>query len=56
MEKGIRDVFFGSNPHSNGETFSRSRIVFFENKVDKTIRRDLIITAMQKLNNINLIA
>ena len=24
IEKGIRAVFFGSNPHSNGEDFSRS--------------------------------
>lgn len=23
-EKGVRDVFFGSNPHSKGERFSRS--------------------------------
>lgn len=23
-EKGIRDEFFGSNPHSNGDIFSRS--------------------------------
>lgn len=26
IEKGVRDIFFGSNPHSNGEVFSRSRI------------------------------
>jgi len=24
VENGIRAVFFGSNPHSNGEDFSRS--------------------------------
>jgi len=28
-ENGIRDVFLGSNPHSNGEFFSRSMIFFF---------------------------
>lgn len=55
MEKGIREVFFGSNPHSKGEAFSRSKIVFFENKVERIIRRDLIKTAMLKATNINLI-
>jgi len=29
-EKGIRAVAFGSNPHSNGEGFSRSVVVFFD--------------------------
>jgi len=24
IENGIRDMWFGSNPHSNGEVFSRS--------------------------------
>jgi hypothetical protein len=32
IEKGNRDEFIGSNPHSNGEVFSRSFIVFFDNK------------------------
>jgi len=31
-EKGSRAVPLGSNPHSNGEFFSRSEIVFFESK------------------------
>jgi hypothetical protein len=26
IEKGIRAVLFGSNPHSNGEDFSRSML------------------------------
>ena len=30
-EKGNREEDFGSNPHSNGEDFSRSTIVFFDN-------------------------
>lgn len=30
IEKGMRDDLIGSNPHSNGDIFSRSRIVFFE--------------------------
>jgi len=29
-EKGSRAEFFGSNPHSNGELFSRSSFIFFE--------------------------
>lgn len=29
-EKGKRDELLGSNPHSNGELFSRSMIDFFE--------------------------
>lgn len=29
-EKGIRADDFGSNPHSNGDLFSRSMKVFFE--------------------------
>ena len=56
IENGIREVFLGSNPHSNGDTFSRSKIVFFENKVDKTIRRDLIKTAIKKAISRSLIA
>ena len=56
IENGIREVFLGSNPHSNGDTFSRSKIVFFENSVDNKIRRDLIITAIKKFNNNSLIA
>jgi hypothetical protein len=56
MENGIREEFFGSNPHSKGEAFSRSKIVFFENKVDKRINKELIKTAMIKEINISLIA
>lgn len=56
IENGIREVFLGSNPHSNGDTFSRSKIVFFENKVDKIIRRDLIKTAIKKAISRSLIA
>ena len=32
IEKGIREVFIGSNPHSKGEAFSRSLILFFDKK------------------------
>jgi len=29
-ENGSRAEFFGSNPHSNGDLFSRSSLIFFE--------------------------
>jgi hypothetical protein len=32
-EKGSRAEFFGSNPHSNGDLFSRSSFIFFEIRV-----------------------
>jgi len=32
-EKGIRDELKGSNPHSNGDVFSRSYKDFFETKL-----------------------
>jgi hypothetical protein len=38
IENGIREESIGSNPHSKGEVFSRSRIVFFE------IKREILIT------------
>jgi hypothetical protein len=34
IENGIRALWFGSNPHSNGDDFSRSFNVFIVNKVD----------------------
>jgi len=36
-ENGSRAEFFGSNPHSNGDLFSRSSLIFFEIKVASTI-------------------
>lgn len=51
-EKGIREDLLGSNPHSNGDIFSRSRIVFLLtnahiviNKIDNEIvnKNDIII-------------
>lgn len=35
-ENGIRGKHLGSNPHSNGEHFSRSKFVFFD-KIDEII-------------------
>ena len=56
IENGIREVFLGSNPHSKGETFSRSKIVFLENNVEIIISRDLIITAIENAISSSLIA
>lgn len=36
-EKGSRAEFFGSNPHSKGDLFSRSSLFFFEIKVARYI-------------------
>lgn len=41
-EKGIREDDFGSNPHSNGDLFSRSIIDFFD-KIDA-----IIITTIER--------
>jgi hypothetical protein len=43
IEKGIREEFIGSNPHSNGDIFSRSANDFFDNKVAKYITTAAII-------------
>lgn len=37
IEKGRREEFIGSNPHSKGEHFSRSVIDFFESREAKNI-------------------
>jgi hypothetical protein len=37
IEKGSREEFMGSNPHSKGDVFSRSFIVFLESNDAKTI-------------------
>jgi hypothetical protein len=36
-ENGSRAEFFGSNPHSNGDLFSRSSLIFFEISVTRVI-------------------
>jgi len=36
-EKGSRAEFFGSNPHSKGDLFSRSSFIFFEINVVSTM-------------------
>lgn len=42
-EKGSRAVLYGSNPHSNGEDFSRSLVVFLEIIDDNNIKIKEII-------------
>lgn len=37
IEKGIREEFKGSNPHSKADDFSRSLIIFFDNIEAKII-------------------
>lgn len=37
-EKGNRAEFFGSNPHSNGDLFSRSVKVFLETKFSTIVK------------------
>ena len=48
-ENGIRDLLNGSNPHSKGDLFSRSIILFFDK-----IEAKSIITVVIRIN-INLI-
>ena len=35
MQKGKREILFGSNPHSNGEDFSLSIIVLYVSNIKK---------------------
>jgi len=56
MEKGSREEFIGSNPHSKGDDFSRSLYAFFASKVLKiitTIEMIIIIEAIK--NNVIII-
>jgi hypothetical protein len=53
-EKGIREVENGENPHSKGEVFSRSRLVFFPRVVAviiiaKAISK-IIVKSLVKVN------
>ena len=54
-EKGNRDKFFGSNPHSNGEHFSRSENDFLDNKEAKTIIITVIIRIIKAINLVMII-
>lgn len=48
IEKGIREVLKGLNPHSNGDIFSRSKINFLESK------EEINITIKEIIKNNNL--
>lgn len=54
-EKGIRDDDFGSKPHSKGDAFSRSTIVFFD-KIEANnitiIEINIIIKLIVKIEKI----
>lgn len=55
IEKGSRADLFGSNPHSKGELFSRSLIIFFANKDAKSITAAPIINVIKiRVNNVNI--
>lgn len=45
-ENGMRDLLNGSNPHSKGELFSRSIILFFDSKEAKDIITIVIIISI----------
>jgi len=46
-ENGMRAVWFGSKPHSNGDNFSRSEEVFIDNII-------VIITIMAGTINVSI--
>jgi hypothetical protein len=47
IEKGVRGDDLGSNPHSNGDLFSRSMIVFFDNNDASSITMVVIIIVIR---------
>jgi hypothetical protein len=49
IEKGNREEFIGSNPHSKGDVFSRSFVVFFANKEAKYITTIEIIIIIKDI-------
>ena len=55
IENGSREESIGSKPHSNGEDFSRSVVVFFDRKDAKIITTEAInittvpITVIEKI-------
>ena len=58
-EKGSRAEFLGSNPHSNGDLFSRSSFIFFDNSVVNTMiaddRRIVIVAVVTIISIIYLV-
>jgi hypothetical protein len=51
IEKGMREEFNGSNPHSKGDVFSRSLIIFFDKIEARTITILEIIKIINEINN-----
>ena len=51
IEKGIREELRGSKPHSKGDDFSRSVVVFFDNKEAKIITTVAIIITIDLIIN-----
>jgi hypothetical protein len=51
IEKGSREEFIGLNPHSKGESFSRSVFFFSPNIVDKIITINAMIKIMADMIN-----
>lgn len=50
-EKGMRALDFGSNPHSNGEFFSRSEWVFLDRVLARIIRmQEITIISVLDIN------
>lgn len=49
-EKGRREDLFGSNPHSNGDLFSRSTIDFFDKREASIITITAIIKIIKLIN------
>jgi hypothetical protein len=51
IENGIRAVFFGSNPHSNADDFSRSLLVrIFKNHDSKNVRIAIVDAMVANVN------
>lgn len=56
IEKGIRDELKGLNPHSKGDIFSRSWVVFLANKEEiLIINREIKKKIMLKKNKLKII-
>lgn len=51
IEKGRREEFIGVNPHSKGESFSRSEIFFFPKIVDKAITINAMVKIISAIIN-----
>lgn len=56
IEKGIREELNGLKPHSNGDSFSRSAIIFFDKieEINITII-EIIIMIKLKINKLKII-